>query len=127
MTECTEVNINTEEIKALLTSRKAKMTLWLKACAHCSLCAESCFLFMENRKDPKFMPSHKVIHSIGKLYKKKGNVTLKELSEMGEILFHRCVLCTRCYCPFGIDIPEMIAFGRAVCRTQNIYRRYDEE
>ena len=123
----TEVDINVEEIKTLLDARKAKMKLWLTACAHCSLCAESCFLFMENGRDPKYMPSHKVIHSVGVLYRKKGKVTRKALEEMGEMLFHRCVLCTRCYCPFGIDIPEMISLGRDICRTQDIYRRYDEE
>ena len=125
MTE--ETPIRVEEIRALLDTHKPKMKLWLTACAHCSLCAESCFLFMENDRDPRYMPSHKVIHSLGKLYRKKGKVDRKTLEEMGEMLFHRCVLCTRCYCPFGIDIPEMISLGRDICRTQDIYRRYDEE
>lgn len=119
--------INTEEIKTILAAEKAKMKLWLKVCAHCSLCAESCFLFTTKGGDPKYMPSHKVINSIGKLYKKKGKVSRETLEEIGDVVWNRCVLCTRCYCPFGIDIPEMIALGRKICRTQNVYRRYDEE
>ncbi|WP_269433861.1 4Fe-4S dicluster domain-containing protein [Desulfosarcina widdelii] len=103
------------------------MKLWLKICVRCSLCAESCFLYMTRGKDPIYMPSHKFIHTIGVLYRKKGEVDRQCLQEIGDIVWNRCVLCTRCYCPFGIDIPDMIALGRKICRTQNIYRRYDEE
>jgi Fe-S oxidoreductase len=127
MTETDVKDIDTEEIKELMTADKAKMKLWLKVCAHCSLCAESCFLFTTKGRDPKYMPSHKVINSIGRLYKKKGKVDRESLEEIGDIVFNRCVLCTRCYCPFGIDIPEMITLGRKICRSQGVYRRYDEE
>jgi heterodisulfide reductase subunit C len=127
MTETNTTDINTEEIKAIMDADKAKMKLWLKVCAHCSLCAESCFLYTTKGRDPKYMPSHKFINSIGKLYKKRGKVDRDSLEEIGDILWNRCVLCTRCYCPFGIDIPEMIALGRKICRTQGVFRRYDEE
>ncbi len=127
MTDTNTNDIDTEAIKMTLDSEKNKMKLWLKVCAHCSLCAESCFLFTTKGRDPKYMPSHKFINSIGKLYKKKGKVSRKTLEEIGDIVWNRCVLCTRCYCPFGIDIPEMIALGRKICRTQDIYRKYDEE
>jgi Fe-S oxidoreductase len=30
------------------------------------------------------------------------------------------VLCGRCYCPFGIDIPNMISFARSILRSQGI-------
>ncbi|MFH0729891.1 MAG: (Fe-S)-binding protein [Pseudomonadota bacterium] len=119
-----EKDIDTEEIKAILDSQRAKMALSLKVCAHCSLCAESCFLFT-NTNDPKYMPSHKFINSIGKLYKKKGKIDRAGLEEIGDVVFNRCVLCTRCYCPFGIDIPNMISLGRQICRTQGIFRKYD--
>lgn len=119
-----EKDIDTAEIKAILDTRKAKMKLSLKVCAHCSLCAESCFLFT-NTNDPKYMPSHKFINSVGKLYKKKGKIDRAGLEEIGDIVFNRCVLCTRCYCPFGIDIPNMISFGREICRSQGIFREYD--
>ena len=127
MTDTDTNDIDTQAIRAILDAEKPKMKLWLKVCAHCSLCAESCFLFTTKGKDPKYMPSHKFINSIGTLYRKKGNVSRKTLEEIGDVVWNRCVLCTRCYCPFGIDIPEMIALGRRICRTQNIYRTYDEE
>ena len=101
--------VNTKEVKAILDEKKAKMKLSLKACAHCTLCAESCFLFMGRNKDPKYMPSYKFLNSVGVLYKKKGKVDRHDLGEMRDLIWERCVLCTRCYCPVGIDIPDMIA------------------
>jgi len=127
MTETEVKDMDTEKIKEIMAAEKAKMKLWLKVCAHCSLCAESCFLFTTKGRDPKYMPSHKFINSIGRLYKKKGKVGRETMSEISDIVFNRCVLCTRCYCPFGIDIPEMISLGRKICRSQGIYRKYDEE
>ena len=112
--------VNTVEIKRLLDKKKTRMKLSLAACAACTLCAESCFLFMAKDQDPQYMPSYKVIHSLGKLYKKRGNVDMKFLEKARDLVWENCVLCGRCYCPFGIDIPAMIAFTRQICRTQGI-------
>ncbi len=112
--------LNTDNIKKMLDQKKARMKLNLSACASCSLCAESCFLFMSKNKDPRYMPSYKVIHSLGKLYKKKGKVDRAALDEMKNLVWKNCVLCERCYCAFGIDIPNMIAFTRSILRSQGI-------
>jgi heterodisulfide reductase subunit C len=112
--------LNTDTIREMLNQKKARMKLNLAACASCSLCAESCFLFMSKNKDPRYMPSYKVIHSLGKLYKKKGKVDLAALDEMKDLVWKNCVLCERCYCAFGIDIPNMIAFTRSILRSQGI-------
>lgn len=117
--------VDTTLIKELLEKNKGKMKLSLSVCAHCSLCAESCFLFNANNNDPKYMPSYKFINSIGKIYKKKGKVDRATLKEISVNIWERCVLCTRCYCPFGIDIPSMIALARKICRSQGVFRRYD--
>ncbi|CCK82375.1 (Fe-S)-binding protein [Desulfobacula toluolica] len=119
--------VDSNEIRAILDEKKAKMKLSLKACAHCSLCAESCFLFMSRDKDPKYMPSYKLLNSVGVLYKRKGNVDKLDLGEIRDIVWERCVLCTRCYCPMGIDIPEMISLARRICRSQGVYPQYDKE
>lgn len=119
--------VDSTEIRAILDEKKAKMKLSLKACAHCSLCAESCFLFMSRDKDPKYMPSYKFLNSVGVLYKSKGNVDKLDLGEIRDIVWERCVLCTRCYCPMGIDIPEMISLARRICRSQGVYPQYDKE
>lgn len=119
--------VDSEAIRKILDEKKTKMKLSLKACAHCTLCAESCFLFNGRNKDPKYMPSYKFLNSIGVLYKNNGNVDKLDLGEIRDIVWERCVLCTRCYCPVGIDIPEMIALARRVCRSQGVYPRYDQE
>ena len=116
-----------KKILEFLSADKTKMKLSLKVCAHCGLCAESCFIYMTRGCKPEYMPSHKMINSIGKLYKKKGKVNWEALEEIKEIVWKRCVLCTRCYCPLGIDIPEMIALARSICRSQNVLPKFDEE
>ncbi len=112
--------VDTQKIKAMLDQKKARMKICLAACASCSLCAESCFLFMSNNKDPQYMPSYKVVNSLGRLYKKKGKATRVMLEDMRDLIWQNCVLCGRCYCPFGIDIPYMISFARSILRSQGI-------
>jgi Fe-S oxidoreductase len=118
--------VDVKAIQAQLKARKKKMKMALRLCVHCSLCAESCFLFHVHNGDPRFMPSHKFINSIGRLYRKNGRVSRQELEEIKEIVWRRCVLCNRCYCPLGIDIPEMIALGRSICRSQGVVYTWDE-
>lgn len=104
----------------MLQQHKKRMKLNLSACAGCSLCAESCFLFELHDHDPRYMPSYKVLNSIGTLYRKRGRATREQLQGMAELVWRNCVLCGRCYCPFGIDIPQMIAFARDILRAQGI-------
>ena len=118
--------VDTKRIKEMLDRRKAKMKRYLSYCAHCSLCAESCFLYTEHHKDPQYMPSYKAINSLGKLYRKRGKVDRKLLTEMKGIVWRNCVLCGRCYCPIGIHIPSMISFARTILRSQDIYPQLDE-
>lgn len=121
MTNNTPGNASPEKIRELLDERKGRMRACLEACAGCALCAESCFLFQEKQQDPQYMPSYKVLKTLGRLYKKRGRVSREELGQMQRLLWRNCVLCGRCYCPFGIDIPNMIAFARGILRTQGIY------
>jgi heterodisulfide reductase subunit C len=109
------------KIRELLAQRKGRMKACLDACAGCTLCAESCFLFMKKNQDPKYMPSYKVLKTLGRLYRTGGRVNREELETMQQLLWRNCVLCSRCYCPFGIDIPNMLAFARSVLRSQGIY------
>lgn len=118
--------VDVKKIRKALYKNKTQISLSLKLCVHCTLCAESCFLYMHRGKDPIYMPSHKFINSLGRLYKKKGEIDRKGLEEIREIVWDRCVLCTRCYCPMGIDIPGMIALTRDICREQGVLPRFDE-
>jgi len=122
----TKSEINTDSIKSILKTNKKQIKLGLAMCAHCSLCAESCFLYVTKGNDPEYMPSYKFINSIGRLYRKKGKVDKQALEEIRDLVFEKCVLCTRCYCPFGIDIPSLITLGRSVCRSQGVFREYDK-
>ena len=121
MTEREGIKVDPEKIRDLLNQKKSRMRTCLEACAACSLCAESCFLFKEKDGDPQYMPSYKVIQTLGLLYRKRGKVSRAELERMQQLLWRNCVLCGRCYCPFGIDIPNMIAFARGILRSQGIY------
>ena len=118
-------SVKPDEIKGMLQKRKGVMKRLLAHCVHCSICAESCFLYMAHDKDPQYMPSYKVIYSLGKLYKKKGNVNREVLEKMKGIVWKNCVLCGRCYCPIGVHVPSMIAFARSICRSQGVYPEVD--
>ncbi len=118
--------VDTEQIKRMLEKKKGKMKRLLSHCVRCTLCAESCFLYMAHDKDPQYMPSYKVIHTLGKLYKKRGRVDRHFLEKIKGIVWRNCVLCRRCYCPVGIDIPSMIAFTRMICRSQGVYPQVNE-
>jgi Fe-S oxidoreductase len=118
--------VDRKKIKEMLNQKKDKMKRFLSHCAHCSLCADSCFLYTAHHKDPQYMPSYKVIHSLGKLYKKRGKVDRKFLMKIKGMVWRNCVLCGRCYCPIGIPIPRMIAFTRSICRSQEVYPELDE-
>ncbi len=120
------INPDKRALKKILGRNKAKMKFYLGMCAHCSLCAESCFLFNSHDKDPNYMPSYKFINSLGVLYKKKGRISPDTAEEIKTNIWERCALCTRCYCPFGIDIPSMIALARSIMRSMGVYPRYDE-
>jgi len=115
--------VETKRIKELLNSRKGQMKRFLSYCAHCSLCADSCFLYTKHSRDPQYMPSYKVIRSLGKLYRKRGDVDRQSLEEMKGIVWRNCVLCGRCYCPIGISVPSMITFARSILRSQEVYPR----
>src|SRR4030042_136051 len=118
--------VDTKKIREMLAREKGKMKRYLSFCAHCSLCAESCFLYMAHNKDPQYMPSYKAIRSLGKLYGKRGKVDRKFLNEIKGIVWRNCVLCGRFYCPIGIHIPSMIAFTRSILRSQDVYPQLDE-
>ncbi len=121
-----EQEVNSQKIWELMQKDKSKIKMMLKVCAHCSMCAPSCFLYTHSKEDPRYVPSHKMINSIGYLFKKKGKVSRQELEAIKVIVWERCVLCSRCYCPLGVDIPGMISLARKVCRSQDVYREYKE-
>lgn len=120
-----QATINQKTIADIIKAHKRLIKFSLAACARCTLCAESCFFFHQHKGDPRYMPSHKVINSIGLLYKKRGRITHEDLAGIKEIVWKRCALCTRCYCPIGIDIPRLIALARRICRAAGVVHTWD--
>ncbi len=118
-------SVNKKKINEILDINKEKLTISLNVCSHCTLCAESCFLYKKNGDDPTYTPSYKFINTIGLIFKKKGKIKRESLNEMKDILWQKCVLCTRCYCPLGIDIPDLLSTARNICRSQDIYPDYE--
>ncbi len=109
----------------LLTKYKPIIKLGLKVCAHCGMCATSCFLYINHRDDPTYTPSYKFLNSLGLIYKRKGNLSYEEIEEIKNLVWKKCVLCTRCYCPIGIDIPKLISLTRDFLRSKGIDGMYE--
>ena len=117
-------DVDVRYIRYMLDQKKTQMKMMLRYCARCSNCAKSCFLYVNNR-DASYIPSHKVFASLGKLYRKKGKVQRQELENMVDTIWNKCVLCERCYCFIGLNIPEMISLARSICRSQGVYKTYE--
>lgn len=111
-------------IARILDGKKDMIRLSLQACAHCSLCSDSCFKFLQSGGDPTYTPSYKAINSIGRLSRARGRLSDDEYEDVRELAWDKCVLCMRCYCPIGISIPSLIALARVACREKGVARWY---
>lgn len=123
MSEAVEKPVDIKKIKQILDANdSARIRTWLSLCAHCGLCAESCFFYLANNKDPRLSPGYKVKATLAELYRRKGNVDREFLKSCYEIAWGQCTTCKRCsvFCPFGIDIATMIATVRTVCWSQGV-------
>jgi Fe-S oxidoreductase len=111
-------------INRIVDGRKGMIRLSLQACAHCALCADSCFKFRQSGGDSTYTPSYKAINSIGRIWRTRGRLSDAEYRDISELAWDKCVLCMRCYCPIGISIPSLIAAARGACREKGVERRY---
>ena len=116
--------VDVRYIRYMLDHKKTQMKMMMRYCARCSNCAKSCFLYVNNQ-DASYIPSHKVFSSLGKLYRADGKVHRQDLENMVDTIWNKCVLCERCYCFIGLNIPEMISLARSICRSQGVYKTYD--
>ncbi len=123
MNEVAEKPVDINKVKEILQSNDgARVRTWLSICSRCGLCAESCFFYLANNRDPRLSPAYKFKNSLGLMYKKGGNVDREFLRQCYEMIWGECTTCKRCslYCPFGIDIATMIATARTVCFSQGV-------
>jgi Fe-S oxidoreductase len=113
-----------ERIGRILGRKKNLVKLSLQACAHCALCADSCFMYRNSGGDPTYTPSYKAINTIGRIWRRKGRLSDAQYEEIRELAWDKCVLCMRCYCPIGISVPSLIAVARGACRERGVQRSY---
>ena len=101
-------------------SLKSRTKTWLEICSHCGLCAESCFYYLANNRDPKQVPSYKIQKTLGEIIRRKGDVDNAHMQKSMDWAYGKCTCCTRCgvYCPFGIDTGIMFSYLRGLLYGQ---------
>ncbi len=99
---------------------KSRLKTWLEICAHCGMCADSCFLYQVNDRDPKQVPAYKIQSTLGTIIKKKGRVDNAFMRHAMEVAWAWCTCCNRCgtYCPHGIDTGIMFGYLRGLLYQQ---------
>ncbi|MDX2502307.1 MAG: hypothetical protein QNL14_17640 [Deltaproteobacteria bacterium] len=56
--ERNQVPINRDAIRKILDANNgARVRTWLNICSRCGLCAESCFVYLANYRNPKLSPA----------------------------------------------------------------------
>ena len=98
---------------------KSRTRTWLEICTHCGLCAESCFYYLSNHRDPTQVPSYKIQSTLGQIVRRKGKVDNAFMQMAMDTAFSKCTCCTRCgvYCPLGIDMGVMFSYLRGLLFT----------
>jgi Fe-S oxidoreductase len=119
--ESNKIRADRNKVRDILDANDgARIRTWLSICSRCGLCAESCFVYLSNNRDPKLSPAYKFHHTLGAMYRRRGKLTKAFLEQCYEISWLQCTMCKRCsmFCPFGIDIATMISISRHVCHSQ---------
>jgi Fe-S oxidoreductase len=119
--ELNELEVDTTALwKTIQNTCKSRLRTWLEICAHCGMCADSCFLYTANNKDPKQVPAYKIQSTLGKMIKRKGDVDNAFMQMVMDTAWAKCTGCTRCglYCPHGIDMGIMFGYVRGLCFSQ---------
>ncbi|WP_319467250.1 sulfate respiration complex iron-sulfur protein HmcF [uncultured Pseudodesulfovibrio sp.] len=119
--EMKSLDVDTEALWSLIQkTMKSRTKTWLEICAHCGLCAESCFLYQVNDRVPEQVPSYKIQSTLGQMVKKKGKVDNEFMRHCMDVAWSKCTCCNRCgmYCPHGIDMGVMFSYLRGLLYSQ---------
>lgn len=119
--EMESLEVDTEALAHMVkTTCQSRIRTWLEICAHCGMCAESCFLYLSNNRDPKQVPAYKIQSTLGQIVKRKGKVDTKFMLHAMEVAWSQCTCCNRCgtYCPHGIDTGVMFSYLRGLLYAQ---------
>lgn len=116
-----QLDVDTEKLaQDLERACKSRIRTWLDICARCGMCAESCFLYRCNERDPEQVPAYKIQSTLGVLLRKKGDVDNAFMRRVMEYAWARCTGCNRCsqFCPHGIDTGVMFSVLRGLLFAQ---------
>ncbi|NJB68486.1 Fe-S oxidoreductase [Desulfobaculum xiamenense] len=119
--EMKSLEVNKEDLwNRIQKTCKSRMRTWLDICAHCGLCADSCFLYLVNDRDPEQVPSRKIQSMLRTMIEKKGDVTTEFMIECMNTAWSKCTCCSRCaqFCPHGIDMGQMNSYIRGLLFSQ---------
>ncbi|WP_246317878.1 sulfate respiration complex iron-sulfur protein HmcF [Desulfoluna butyratoxydans] len=119
--EMTSLEVDVPALKAeLKRTLKSRLKTWLNTCQGCGLCADSCFFYLANDKDPKQVPSYKIRSTLGELVQRKGEVDTDFMMHCMDVAWGQCTCCNRCalYCPMGIDMGVMFSYLRGLLYSQ---------
>ncbi|CCK81836.1 sulfate respiration complex iron-sulfur protein HmcF [Desulfobacula toluolica] len=119
--EMKELDVDSDLLwKTIQNTCKSRTKTWLEICAHCGMCAESCFLYQVNGRDPKQVPAYKIQSTLGEIIRKKGKVSNQFMRDTMEVAWAKCTCCNRCgtYCPHGIDTGIMFGYLRGLLYQQ---------
>ncbi len=122
--EMEELDVDVEKLQgSLKATLKSRIKTWLEMCAHCGLCADSCFLYEVNDRDPKQVPAYKIQSTLGEIVRKNGDVTNEFMRHCMDVAWSQCTCCNRCghYCPHGIDMGIMFGYLRGLLNSQGFY------
>jgi Fe-S oxidoreductase len=99
---------------------KSRTLTWLEICAHCGMCAGSCFFYRVSGRDPEQVPAFKIQSTLGGIVKRKGKVDNAFMRRAMDYAWGRCTCCNRCgtYCPHGIDMGVMFSYLRGLLYSQ---------
>ena len=119
--EMEHIDVDVEKLQnSLQATLKSRLRTWLEICAHCGYCADTCFFYLANRKDPTQVPAYKIQSTLGEIVKKNGNVTNEHMRYCMDVAWAKCTCCNRCgtFCPYGIDMGVMFGYLRGLCYSQ---------
>jgi Fe-S oxidoreductase len=115
------LDIDVEMLQNVLKSTlKSRLSTWLEICAHCGYCADTCFFYLANRRDPTQVPAYKILSTLGEIVKKNGRVSNEHMRYCMDVAWAKCTCCNRCgtFCPYGIDMGIMFSYLRGLCYAQ---------
>ncbi|MFI3271904.1 MAG: (Fe-S)-binding protein [Pseudomonadota bacterium] len=119
--EMEELEVDQEALGKLVeTTCQSRTRTWLEICAHCGMCADSCFFYRSSNRDPKQVPAYKIQSTLGEIVKRKGKVDTAFMVHAMAVAWSQCTCCNRCgmYCPHGIDMGVMFSYLRGLLYAQ---------